>query len=475
MFGCAVAETNSFRPPPLIGPNSSADGSATPPAVMPTRKIMRRGGDGNDLRLSSRTPSKGGDDDKEKGALTREERENRYKEARARIFKDFKEELPESTDTAVKASEKDVSRSSSASGAKQTKKKKKHRDDEFEPRSAFTGLAPFSPPTTQSNSDGTFYNPFAPYAFPAQQPGMLASFDPNMHGQIQMPMSVQYVQQTPQLAAWSAQQGAQPYAMQQPGVPGYPSQAYYDNSGSYNNISSPPSMTNQLTPRATNPSLAPQSQSPSQDSDGQGWQQNYANQYPMQSGYSQAFYDPSMMHNPMMYSNPGYPLQEAQSMAQQQAAFFAEQSRQQQFNPQTQAFVPGWRQMPQQTAPAHYFNNAMLSQFQPQQVPQPVQQPQPSFPQQYTPQPHANVSRVTGQHQPRPPPGPGTSRPALSVPSTIAKWGTPSTLPPKPPPPAIFSPFVELPRDPQNQQPLPPNPYTSGMRQNGVTRVSATR
>lgn len=141
-----IAAANIPRPPPLIGPNSAADGSATPPAVMPARKIMRRGGDGNDLRLTSRTPSKGGEDDKDKGALTREERENRYKEARARIFKDFKEESPESADATSKSSEKDVSRSSSASGAKQTKKKKKHRDDEFEPRSAFTGVAPFSPP-----------------------------------------------------------------------------------------------------------------------------------------------------------------------------------------------------------------------------------------------------------------------------------------------------------------------------------------
>ena len=449
---------------------------------------MRRGGEGaqNDLRLMSRASSKGADgDDKDKGALTREERENRYKEARARIFKDFKEDAPESAEAAAKNSEKDVSRSSSASGAKKPKKNKKHKDDEFEPRSAFTGLTPFTPPpATHIAPDGTFYNPFAPYAMGAQQVGMGGLFDTNQQSQMSMPPQYAQQQFQPQTANLQTQQVSQGY-MLPTGMPGY-GPCYHDQGMTYDGASPPQNMASQLTPRATAPALSMHSAGVTHGDENVGWKQNYPNHLAAHNGAqlsSFADYNQQMAYL-MTQGGNGFSAQDQHSMNQQAAFQFPGHGRPQ-FNPQSQAFVPGtWgasqgyqgytnMPYPQQSAVPHY----------PTQAPGLLQGAS-GIPQYFISPPNGQSRAVQHQHQhhqhqhqPRASPAANGSRPSPNTTSSISKWGTPATLPAKPPPPAILSPFVDLPRDPQNQQPLPPNPYTNGLRpaSNNTPRVGASR
>jgi hypothetical protein len=73
---------------------------------------------------------------KDKSKLTREEREAQYKAARERIFGDFQESVTsESASTGENSGS--MSRSSSSSGKRKTRKHKTPKDDSFEARSAF--------------------------------------------------------------------------------------------------------------------------------------------------------------------------------------------------------------------------------------------------------------------------------------------------------------------------------------------------
>ena len=114
---------------------------------------MRRGDDaksGTNTTANSEKPSKatsevggsdGGDKNdsgsktKDKSALTREEREARYREARQRIFGHAEVDESDSPEAVIAAEEANASRSSSASGKKKSKKRKDD-DDDFQPRSA---------------------------------------------------------------------------------------------------------------------------------------------------------------------------------------------------------------------------------------------------------------------------------------------------------------------------------------------------
>lgn len=470
-----------YSPPPLIGPNSAADGGATPP-VMTARKIMKRGGLGGDSLAAQLLTKDDADDAKDKKDLTREERENRYKEARARIFRDFKEETAESLEASTKTSDKDVSRSSSATGAKKNKKKKP-RDDEFEPRSAFTGVSPFSPPSLKSGSDATFYNPFAPYAMGMTQPqaGLAAHFDPNQ--QAHMQMQNQYAPQpNGALPGWQQQQGGQPYMMPAP-ASGYPSQGYYDNNGVFNNMSSPPNMASQLTPRPAHQTLSTQVPNYSQQDGTTGWQQNYVNQHGMQNGMMNSGYiDPNMLSNSMVYAmNPGYaqdPQAIAQAMAQQAAYGYPGNYSRQQFNPKTQSFVPGvWGGAAQPMPNAmQYLPNQAMSPMQANMSPMPQLFPQQQQQQYFAQSLNAN-SRPMAQSRS----SPATTTPARgpqsgsSGGSSIAKWGTPSTLPPKPPStlPAKPPPAANFPTLAAQAQSLPPKPYTGNGVMNGASNSAA--
>jgi len=402
--------------------------------------------------------------DKDKAALTREERESRYNEVRARIFKDFKESSEEISEPSEQK-ENDISRSSSASGAKKGKKNRKPKDDGFEARSMYSqyGGLPYStlgysqPMMTAPCADnGSMYT--VPAQFPVSTPGFDPSYAVNFGSQ-------HYVQ--PQQLNAQVQWPGQPYQN------GFVSSQNIANYGSYAGVytgnpstgyQSWPTVNaqSQATPRPTNPHPA-------------GYETNYPQR--TDSGWPQPAYG-------SLYgtSNPAYDDNINSQAAQSQAAqtyqfsgsayhgnqyngaqhFEAQMANNQMFNPQSQSFVPKPRYNPyqqlQQDPSVSVHGNGMSPRGY-----LPVQR-QTSHTSQYSqmsgynsphyPQQASASSRLQGQGISTP--GSQTSRQQQPNQSTIAKWGTPATLPAKPPPPATASPF-QISKD--SQQPLPPHPF----------------
>jgi len=144
---------NCRIPPPLTGITSLATVVSTPPPAAPQMRILRRGVDkaGPDLASdpngASKSPSETGDgneDDKKKVPASREEREARYEAARLRIMGSAKP-----TDSPEASKDTQESRSSSALGKKNKKKTRFDSDDDFEARSAYSNIY-----TTSFGSDG---------------------------------------------------------------------------------------------------------------------------------------------------------------------------------------------------------------------------------------------------------------------------------------------------------------------------------
>ncbi|PCH07527.1 Single-stranded nucleic acid binding R3H [Penicillium occitanis (nom. inval.)] len=153
---------NNVTPTPLshLRPVESHN---TPPPNAPAMKIMRRNEDrnvGENGTTNSSGPSKpvseadgeGGNDEdrggssagatpaKDRSAMTREEREAKYQEARERIFRDFPES--KSVDSSAGDNSANISRSSSTSGRKKNFRQKTPHDDSFEARSQFNAYYP---------------------------------------------------------------------------------------------------------------------------------------------------------------------------------------------------------------------------------------------------------------------------------------------------------------------------------------------
>lgn len=148
---------------------ANSNHTASPNA--PAMKIMRRNGANSATPVSTETsssaPSKAesesgdGVNDKwgttssaevtparERAAMTREEREAKYQEARERIFRDFPES--KSLENAISDSSVNMSRSSSTSGRKKNFRQRTPHDDTFEARSQFNVYYPGMPYTSGS-------------------------------------------------------------------------------------------------------------------------------------------------------------------------------------------------------------------------------------------------------------------------------------------------------------------------------------
>lgn len=399
--------------------------------------------------------------DKDKAALTREERESRYNEARARIFKDFKEPSEENSEPSEQK-DNDISRSSSASGARKGKKNRRPKDDGFEARSAYSayGGLPYSTlgysqpmMTAPSVDNGSVYTVPAQYAVPNS--GFDSSYMTNFGGQ-------QYMQ--PQQVNAQAQLLGQPYQT------GFVSPQNSANYGSYSNLYTgnpstgyqswpPANAQSQVTPTPSNPHLA-------------GYDMNYQQQtengWP-QSGYG-GTYAPSYQDNvnsQAAQSQAAQPFQFSGSVYNGNQYnggqhFEAQMAHSQMFNPQSQTFVPKPSNNPyqqaQQDSSANMQGNGMRARsYMPiqRQTSNTSQYSQmsgynsPHYPQQTSAgsRPHGQISST---------PGLQTSRQQQPNQSTIAKWGTPATLPAKPPPPATSLPH-QISKD--SQQPLPPHPF----------------
>lgn len=471
-------------PPPLSGLPIPSKIANTPPIDLPARKIMRRGDEvksGTNTGANSEGPSKttseaggasgsdGGNDaeNKDKSAMTREEREARYKEARQRIFGVAEAEETEATDATVSSEEKDVSRSSSASGKKKTKKQRNYDDDGFEARSRFNVVYPpqYTVPGFSGDTNAVYYGGY-PGAIQNQQytamgPNVSPTASYSGNFPVMMPQEAQ-----PQYA-WTGQNfqtgnGAMNYPNYNASVPnGYDlSTDFQRGMQSFQSTSMP----SQVTPKIGTPPIATYGETfrPQNMPMNQGWpQMAHQPSYPMnQSPYMQSGHGdrpisasgPGPVSTPYAYGqfpNPGFSTGKPNRNQHPLPGSF----NRQQFNPQSQAFVPGGRNGPftmqpnMQPMPQQGMNG--YGNFQMPRPSPPSSHP-PTFSSPRVPQNSNSVPpKVTNHGISHPLPQPVSSHPTSAPPNTaqsgnpsvpaqssIAKWGTPAHLPPKPPPPA---------------------------------------
>ncbi|KAF2741993.1 hypothetical protein M011DRAFT_522442 [Sporormia fimetaria CBS 119925] len=438
-------------PAPLSGINVPSKHVHTPPVDMPARKIMRRGEDGQsgtNTAANSEGPSKttseaGGasgsenndGESKERTALTREEREARYREARQRIFGNKEPGEGEGNETGMSGDSKDVSRSSSAAGRKKTKKQRNY-DDDFEARSRFNAYypQPYGMPgygadqavyysgypgpiqTTQFAGMGT------PSGYPGYQ-GMVPQDGPNSYG------------------AWPGQQ----FGSTSPTTPysGYP--AGYDLSADFQRgmqSFQSAGVPSQITPKMANPSMAayPDTYSPQSMSMNNGWSPPYSTM-PYTNG-ARPMAGPMPPSNPSQYPYGQLPVPPYNGLPDRNQHPLPGSFNRQQFNPQSQSFVPGSRPAPYQMTPTMVqATNAGLNGHLNYAVPG----ASPAMPhtQAFSSSSHgprssdpsaglfetatSSRSAATQSH---------TESGSNAENSSIAKWGTPAHLPPKPPAPA---------------------------------------
>ncbi|KAE9977681.1 hypothetical protein BLS_001205 [Venturia inaequalis] len=511
--GSAVVITKStyFRfPPPLSGLSQPSTTASTPPPTMPARQIMRRGGEGKEAGgdgNSDGTGTPGGS--KNKTALTREEREKQYAEVRLRIFGNND---PDAADANKDAGE--FSRSSSASGKQKSKNKSRRQnsdsDDDFKPRSQYPGYyppqQPQAYPAAGSQYDGPVFYPQyggmvgSPPGYPMQQqntsPPMMygPGFSPiDQPGQFAYPQPQQY-------------QGSSPNGMHMPGY-GQPTPGSYDMSAHFQQGMQ--SFQNSMpSTKLSSPSYTPPFQYQSQQAWPSGSQYDGGYQYPQQgfpptftpqrpmSTQSQPPTQPSYQHG----QDPSHGFQNGNRTPRTQHPAPGSYMRPQ-FNPQTQAFVPGCGQGGQQhmipgmndvnvyrsmqvptfnpalrgsgpmpgTLPHSTPSTSNASAYNSPRNHHAVPMGMPSYSCGSAPQALNNNGGQSYQQLAHPLPQPPTN-PAITD-EGIAKWGTPAHLPAKPPPPQNELPhkFIEINRG------LPHHVAIPGLHRNTFTGENGTQ
>lgn len=408
------------------GERPSTEGSTAASSSVPS-KTTSEAGDGNDGDRAG--SSSGPTSVKDRLILTREEREAKYQEARERIFRDF----PESRSSDNSAGDQgNMSRSSSASGRKKTHRQKTPHDDSFEVRSQYNVYYPGVPytngpvPYQVAVNDPTLHNqpsfmvgpgitpPNMGYA-PSVQTNTMYSGHMHSMPQYQMPPSPQM----PPAGPWP--NGNMP---QQPTFPGYTP------------IAQPPVMVNPQAPAKSSPVLG-----------------NYAvpntMQYHQPAGHWPAppypgNFSQGAHRNPHPVHWPNYPPQQLPSPPSYPYGQFSAQPlapgmqnvthplpgsfNRSLFNPQTRSFIPGGA--PLGRHPSRNNQLAMNPSYQGISTIPPQQWP--GFPD------------AAGRNQESA--GYSGNQPSRGMPygnrDSIAKWGTPSHLPPKPPPSEVPSDFA---------------------------------
>ncbi|KAI4628590.1 hypothetical protein J4E83_003141 [Alternaria metachromatica] len=485
-----------------------AKGTNTPPVELPARKIMRRddGKSGTNTGANSQNASKttsemggsegsnDGEGNKDKAALSREEREARYREARQRIFGSAESEEPGTAEASGSGEDKekgkDISRSSSAAGKKKPKKQRNYDDDDFQARSRFNVYYPQQyPVATYTGDNAVYYNGYpapaqnAPYA--TMNPGASppATYSNPYPGMMPPEAQSQYGWAGQQYQAPNGSMMTYPNYGQMPN--GYDlSTDFQRGMSSFQNAGMP----SQVTPKMANPQMANPQMASYQDT----YQQ--PQHMPMNSGWSQPNQQPSFhmgqgaygaqngpgnrpMSAPHQAPMPGYPYGQFASNA-----YNGKPNRNQhplpgsynrgQFNPQTQAFVPGGRNMPfgmqqnmmqgqpQMNGYGGYQMSAQASMPGQMSRPNPSAVSTPPFGSPQSMQ--GNNSAISMNRTASQSGDPGSSQ------SSIAKYGTPSHLPRKPPAPAPAPPFAlpSMTRVPSsgiaNNAPAMPNRGMSG-------------
>lgn len=452
-----------------------ANANNTPPPNAPAMKIMRRAGHpgekgtGESTAASSSAPSKapseigeGGSDEhrngtgssagvtpaKDRAAMSREEREAKYQEARERIFRDFPESKSSENSASAEHSA-NMSRSSSMSGRKKSHRQKTPHDDSFEARSQFNAFYPGMPYSSGQvpvggMNDGIYasqgqYMPGSGSSPSVVNHGHNGQANPIYAPQVNFSPMAQYssLGMSPNIGQGNSWQGGQ-----------IPPQTPYSG---YPQVNQPPQMMSQQSSARSSPSMnnyalpnAPQYQQPAPSWTpsayaGGGLQQpaNPRNpppvhwpNYPPQAAPNQIPYQygqvPNQPYNPgMQNSGAQHPLPGSFNRPA--------------FNPQTRSFVPGGN------SPVRYPGQVQqpsvnVPYMKPQgPKPQPWTPPQDNqgYPPQVTPNSHPNKPNMP-TNQPNYAP---SQRGSSATQDSIAKWGTPSHLPPKPPPSQVPSEF----------------------------------
>ncbi|KAB8229324.1 putative R3H domain protein [Aspergillus alliaceus] len=434
------------RLPTPLSTIHSATNNTPPPPAMPAMKIMRRtdserpsteGSAAASSTFASKSGSEAGDsaNDGERGGssagatpakdrltLTREEREAKYQEARERIFRDFPE--AKSSESTNGDQGTDMSRSSSTNGRKKAQRQKTPHDDSFEVRSQFNV---YYPGMHYSQGPGSYTAAMNDSSLPSQ---------PCMVGPGVNPPGMGYTQNGQNGAMYPSHVnlGSMPhYSMpvspqMTPSGPWQnamaPQQSPYSG---YVSINQSPAMTSTKSSPALNsypvPNAVPFQHTPpgwSSPSFHGGYQQSaHRNQPPMPwSNY------PSQPVNPTSYpyaQYPGQPMSTGNVAVHPLAGNFNRSP----FNPQTRSFVPGGTSLARH--PSKSGGHGMKS----YPTMQASVQPQWAGYQETNKNLEAAVAVAT--NAPR--------GPSVGGRDSIAKWGTPSHLPPKPPPSEVLSDF----------------------------------
>ncbi|KAL3448813.1 hypothetical protein BJX65DRAFT_274531 [Aspergillus insuetus] len=417
--------------------------NSTPPPSAPAMKIMRRtdgerpSTDGS-IAASSSSPSKatseasdsGNEGDrngsatgatpaKDRLSLTREEREAKYQEARERIFRDFSESKTPDVNGDPST---DVSRSSSTSGRKKGHRQKTPHDDSFEARSQFNAYYPGmqhnngSSPYNMGMQDPSFPNqPYmvGPGVIPNNMGYMSGQSGVMYPGQMNMGAAAHYpIPVSPQMSTSGPWQNA-PVPQQSP-YTGY-------------SINQSPAMASAKPVPVMN--NYPVQSSVQFQASPPGWSSPpYQPAYPQANPRNQAplpwsNYQPQPLNtNPYAYAQyPGQPLNTSMPSHSNSHPLPGSFNRSH-FNPQTRSFVPG--------------GAAGLSRH-----PNKTNPPMGPYPMQAGLQSQWNgYQDVSGKSQEQV----GVNIPRGTLPGSkdsISKWGTPSHLPPKPPPSEVPSDF----------------------------------
>lgn len=460
-----------YRPPPVSQMVDPAKGTSTPPVELPARKIMRRddGKSGTNTTANSQNPSKttsevggsegsnDGNDGKDKDLknLTREEREARYREARQRIFGSAETEENETNESTgsgeEKEKEKDVSRSSSTNGKKKTKKQRNYDDDDFQARSRFNAYYPQQYPNPGYSSDNVvYYNGFPGPMQNPQYPGINPGASPQAVYSNPYPTMVGPEAQ----GQYGWNQHYQPTNNQMM----YPSYGAAQNNfdlstefqrgmSSFQNASVP----SQVTPKMGNIAMAPYQdpyQQPQHMNMNSGWSPvpQQPPSYPMaQNPYAspgpgnRPMSAPSQGPMPTSYPYGQFPANPYGGKMNHNQHPIPGSYNRQQFNPQSQAFVPGGRPMPFPMQPG-------MNQGLPQMNGYHGHPPGPNGMQQQLPRVSPSAASTTSFGSPQSLQGTNgagvmhriasQSGEPTSTQSSIAKYGTPSHLPARPPAPA---------------------------------------
>lgn len=452
-------------------PGERASGESTAASSSgPSKAPSEFGEAGSDENRNGTGSSAGVTPAKDRAAMSREEREAKYQEARERIFRDFPES--KSSDNSASADHSaNMSRSSSISGRKKSHRQRTPHDDSFEARSQFNAFYPGMPfsngQITVGGMNDSIYTSQGHYMpQPGSSPSVInhghnGQVNPIYAQQVNFSAMAQYPQlgMSPNIGQGNPWQGGQ--ILQQTPYPGYaqanqPPQMMSQQSSAR----SSPSMNNYVVPNAPQYQQPVPTWTPSAYPGGLQQPSNSRNLPPVHWPN----YPPQTMPNQMPYQYPQVQNQAYNPVMQNSAAQhpLPGSFNRPPFNPQTRSFVPGG------SSPVRY-----PGKVQQPSVNSPYMKPQGHKPQPWTP-PQDNQgysAQLTQNPHPHPnKPNMPTIQPSY-IPSqrgppvtqdSITKWGTPSHLPPKPPPSEVPSEFDVKDRPPtlptQSQsQSYPPN------------------